>query len=138
MTKQQQAENLILTAAAQAIAEGMDFYKVVGKKKIQPVSQRLNNPGCLPSWFDGRGTPMPVLNGFVDFPNEQAGWSALRTQCKILVFKRRNTLRQMFQGKFSLDDPADALTRAVNRASTVLGVRILPDLPFINYLPSSN
>lgn len=102
-------QNLFIDTFARAIAAKEGFYKQGGK--VPPIPRRLSNPGDLRHWKDKNGRAYPVVNGFVKFPECErpgckhvdhpceAGWSALRAQCKINVFKRRLTFREFFAGK---------------------------------------
>lgn len=98
----------LINRFAKAIARKEDFFV---SKSLLTISQRLNNPGCLPHWKDREGTPYPEINGYVQFPECQRpecnhqdhpaeeGWRALRAQCKINVFKRELTFLEFFAGK---------------------------------------
>ena len=98
----------LIDRLSKAIGRKEDFFST---KPVPTISQRLNNPGCLPHWKDPSGTPYPEVNGFVEFPECQnsgcshpdhpaeQGWRALRAQCKINVLKRDLTFLQFFAGK---------------------------------------
>ena len=57
------------------------------------VAQRNNNPGNLRSWGS-----YPVVNGFVQFPDAETGWAALRSQVQKNI-DRGLTLDEFFSGK---------------------------------------
>lgn len=72
---------------SQAIAHMEGFYSP------GTIAQRQNNPGNLRSW----GT-YPVVNGYVQFPDAAAGWSALNQQVNLNI-SRGLTLQEFFGGK---------------------------------------
>jgi hypothetical protein len=82
---------------AQGVAEQESWYK--STRRLPSVSRRLNNPGCLTHWMDSRGNPYPVNNGYVEFPTEEEGWKALRSQVRINIVKRGLTFREFFAGR---------------------------------------
>lgn len=81
---------------AKAIARQEGYYN---KKAMPTVAQRCNNPGNLTHWKDPNGEPYPELNGYVHFPDEETGFRALRSQCKINILKRGLTFYEFFAGK---------------------------------------
>jgi hypothetical protein len=86
----------LIERVAQAIAHKEGFYL---KKKLPTVAQRCNNPGNLTHWKDRNGNPFPTANGYVQFPDEETGWRALRAQCSINIVKRRLSFLEFFSGK---------------------------------------
>jgi hypothetical protein len=89
--------NQLVEIFAQGVAEQEGWYKPA--RRLPAVSRRLNNPGCLTHWMDGRGNPYPVNNGYVEFPTEEDGWKALRSQVRINIAKRGLTFREFFAGR---------------------------------------
>ena len=57
------------------------------------IAQRQNNPGNLRSWGSN-----PVINGYAQFPNAQAGWNALYQQIQLNI-NRGLTMNEFFAGK---------------------------------------
>jgi len=57
-------------------------------------AQRNNNPGNLRSW--GRNK---IVAGYAQFPSVEAGWQALRTQCRKNIYERKLTCYEFFGGK---------------------------------------
>jgi hypothetical protein len=90
-------QSTFMDSFVQAIATKMGFYQ--SWKNIEPISQKLNNPGCLEHWKDSNGKSFPVLNGYVNFPNASLGFGALKAQSKINILKRGLTFREFFMGK---------------------------------------
>lgn len=81
---------------AQAIARQEGFFL---KKPILTVAQRCHNPGNLTHWKDRNGNPFPTNNGYVQFPDEETGWRALKAQCSINIVKRRLSFLEFCCGK---------------------------------------
>ena len=73
------------------IAEGIAVME--GFYKAGSAAKRNRNPGNIRRWGS-----MPVRNGFVEFPSEDAGWEALSQQVRKNV-KRGLTLYEFFGGK---------------------------------------
>ena len=88
----------LITALARAIAHQEGFFDKP-KKGILPIAQRCNNPGNLQHWKQPNGNPYPAANGYVQFPDVETGFRALKAQCKINVMKRGLTWREFFAGK---------------------------------------
>lgn len=80
-----------------ALAHEQGWYDV--NRRIQTVARRLNNPLCLEHWKKADGAPYPEYNGYVEFPDPDAGWRAGRAQCKINILKRKLTWREFFAGR---------------------------------------
>ena len=76
-----------VSGIARAIATMEGFYK------SGSLAQRNHNPGNLRSWGS-----LPVRDGYVVFPNEEAGWSALSRQVRKNI-DRGLTLEEFFAGK---------------------------------------
>jgi len=72
---------------ADAIARYEGYYK------SSSLAARNNNPGNLRSWGS-----YPVVNGYVQFPDAETGWRALRSQVERNVGRGLN-LYEFFGGK---------------------------------------
>jgi hypothetical protein len=125
----------LIQQMAEFIAKQTEFYKQTRHGKPLPIARLLCNPGLLTSWRRTGPDYWPVTHGHVDFrPNEEDGWNALRTQCKINVGKRL-TIREFFAGRggaahyrgFVARRDADKYIRA---AAAFFGIS--PDYPLIN------
>ena len=92
-------KNQLITSIARAISR-MEGYEI-----LNSVARRNANPGNLRSW--GR---LPVVNGYVKFPNAEEGWRALAAQIEYNImgkgkadpFKLRQqglSLREFFAGQ---------------------------------------
>jgi hypothetical protein len=88
-------QEILVNCFAEAIATKEGFYL---KKKIPSISTRLNNPGNLEHWKNKKGQSYPICNGYVNFPTEEEGFTALRKQIKINI-GRDLTWKQFFAGK---------------------------------------
>lgn len=86
----------LIDAVAQAVGRKEGFFD---KKRMPTVAQRLHNPGNLSHWKDRHGNAFPEVNGYVQFPDLDTGWRALKAQCKINILKRGLTFLEFFQGK---------------------------------------
>lgn len=123
-------EQQVIEAFAEAIAHFEGFYTQT-RNNIPTVPQRLNNPGDLRSWKDENGRPFPVVNGFVQFPDIDRGWRALRAQCRINIIKRQLTVTEFFAGKRGVywgyankqdgNDPTAYANFVYNKLTKILG-----------------
>lgn len=87
---------LFVQVFAEAVAAEEGFFD---RKRIPTIPQRLNNPLCLRHWKNAAGAPYSEINGFVNFPDVEAGWAAGYVQCKINILKRGLTFKEFFNGK---------------------------------------
>lgn len=97
---------------AQAIARYEGFYDP------QNIAARNHNPGNLRSWGN-----YPVVNGYVQFPDDATGWAALRRQVSLNVGRGLN-LYEFFGGKpgvYSGYSPAADRNNPTKYADTVAG-----------------
>jgi len=92
------SREVVVDAVARGIATREGFFQH-SRGKIKPIPQRLRNPGSLDHWKDSAGRPLPVVNGYVNFPTVEDGWKALRAQCHRNIVKRALTFREFFAGK---------------------------------------
>lgn len=136
-------ERQLVQAAAEAVADGMDWFKATRKGLPEPLSRRLHNPGCLYSWHDPMGVPYETAYGFVEFPDDETGWRALNTHCRIQLFKRRKTVLEFFRGHarraaqlHSADEgiPGAFVDVAVRHASRSLSVDLDVNRAMIDYI----
>jgi hypothetical protein len=111
---------------AQAIARYEGFYRP------GTLAQRNNNPGNLRSWGS-----YPVVNGFVRFPDEETGWTALRGQVAKNI-DRGLSLEEFFGGKAGVYPgyaPAADNNRPLTYARTVANwLGISSDAPLADAL----
>lgn len=110
-----------IEAISLAIATMEGFFK------DNSVSQRQKNPGNLRSWG-----ALPVVKGYVLFPDPESGWSALRRQIGKNI-DRGLTLQEFFGGKpgvYGGYSPASDKNNPHGYAQYVAGrVGIKPDVP---------
>ena len=86
--------HLVIECLSKAIATQEGFYS---NKSIPAISQRLKNPGNLTHWRNKKGQAYPTNNGYVNFPNPEEGFAALRGQIKINL-KKNPTFKEFFTG----------------------------------------
>ena len=111
---------------AQAIARFEGYYTPGS------LAARNNNPGNLRSWGS-----YPVVNGYVQFPDAAAGWTALRSQVEKNIGRGLN-LSEFFGGKpgvYSGYAPSADANNPTNYAQTVANwLGISADVPLVQAL----
>ncbi len=68
------------------------------QRKFPTLSQRLHNPCSVDHWLNRAGSPYPELYGRVEFPTDEAGWAAAKSQARRNIVKRQFTFIQFFAG----------------------------------------
>jgi hypothetical protein len=102
----------LVDSLAQGIARFEGFYTAGS------LAQRNHNPGNLRSW----GTN-PVSGGYAVFPDDAAGWDALKRQIQININRGLN-LYEFFAGKggvYSGYAPSTDNNQPIHYAQTVAG-----------------
>ena len=90
MTEPRWTRAELVARISEGIAHVEGFYLVSSRAK------QNHNPGNIRAWGG-----MPISDGFVRFPSDEAGWEALRAQV-LKNIKRGLTLREFFGGKLGV------------------------------------
>lgn len=94
-------QDRLLSLFSEAIATKEGFYLTLRQARqrnlrFPSLAQRNNNPGNLRSW----GT-RPISEGYASFASIEAGFQALRSQCRKNIFQRKLSFREFFAGQRS-------------------------------------